>query len=106
MMKSRYKITVNSWFLSLGAVLALIGMQLNAALMNIGFGANYVSLIMGISVLFLVSYKNISNLFSFPQKILPLLLLLVVIIFYFPFSKNIEPKFLNYILYTIALVSR
>ena len=29
MMKSRYKITVNSWFLSLGAVLALIGMQLN-----------------------------------------------------------------------------
>lgn len=103
MMKSRYKITVNSWFLSLGAVLALIGMQLNAALMNIGFGANYVSLIMGISVLFLVSYKNIGNLFSFPQKILPLLLLLVVIIFYFPFSKNIEPKFLNYILYTIAI---
>lgn len=103
MMKSQSKITINSCFLSLGAVLALIGMQLNAALMNVGLGDNYVSLIMSISVLFLISFKNISYLLSFPQKVLPLLFLLVIFLVYFPFSDNLNQKFFNYILYTIVI---
>lgn len=103
MMKSQSKITINSCFLSLGAVLSLIGMQLNAALMNVGLGDNYVSLIMSISVLFLISYKNISYLLSFPRKVLPLLFLLIIFLVYFPFSENLNEKFFNYILYTIVI---
>ena len=103
MMKSQSKITINSCFLSLGAVLALIGMQLNAALMNVGLGDNYVSLIMSISVLFLISFKNISYSLSFPPKVLPLLFLLVTFLVYFPFSDNLNQKFFNYILYTIVI---
>lgn len=102
-MKSQSKITINSCFLSLGAVLALIGMQLNAALMNVGLGDNYVSLIMSISVLFLISFKNISYSLSFPPKVLPLLFLLVTFLVYFPFSDNLNQKFFNYILYTIVI---
>lgn len=103
MNKLQDKTSVSSWFKAFGIVLALIGMQLNAALKNVGLGDNYVSVIMGASVLFLLNFKNIRGLFLFPRRIIPLFLLLIVFVFYIPFSDDVEMKFLNYILYTIAI---